>query len=109
MKFYKFGNGTADGDASMAAVLGGKGANLAEMCKLGINFRPGLTIPVEACLEYMKLPSDSQTEFMTELMKLVMEHVKEVESQFDYMPLFSVRSGAPVSMPGMMDTILNVG
>lgn len=102
---YNFGPLGADGDASMKALLGGKGANLAEMAKLGCPVPPGFTIPTGFTAQY---EADADTT-MQWLMPRVMEAMSGLRDQFGYIPLVSVRSGAPVSMPGMMDTILNVG
>jgi len=108
---YFFGGGKAEGDAKMKMELGGKGANLAEMSSLGIPVPPGLTISTTACKEYQKSGG-----FPAGLMEEVREHVarveKAMERSFGAGPkplLFSVRSGAPISMPGMMDTVLNLG
>ena len=108
---YFFGGGRADGRADMKALLGGKGANLAEMTNLGIPVPPGFTISAELCVEYIK-----SGHYPAELRKEVADHLRRVEEQvgrkFGGAPhplLVSVRSGAAVSMPGMMDTILNLG
>ncbi len=109
---YSFGDGKSDGDASMKNLLGGKGANLAEMSKMGLPVPPGLTITTEFCDFYYK----NGKKFPAELMQQVEAALKGVEekigSQFgnEKNPLlFSVRSGARASMPGMMDTVLNLG
>ena len=109
---YSFGDGKSDGDASMKNLLGGKGANLAEMSKMGLPVPPGLTITTEFCDFYYK----NGKKFPAELKQQVEAALKGVEekigSQFgnDQNPLlFSVRSGARASMPGMMDTVLNLG
>jgi pyruvate,orthophosphate dikinase len=101
-----------EGDATMKGLLGGKGANLAEMTRLGLPVPPGLIITTEACREYVR----RQGEFPPGMMDQVWEKLKEVEEAAGKKfgdaanPLLvSVRSGAPVSMPGMMDTILNLG
>ncbi len=112
MKYgYFFGKGYAEGDASMRDILGGKGANLHEMTRIGVPVPSGFTISTDACLVFLregKLPE--------EVVEQVKEGVKKVEEvtgkKFGSTVnplLFSVRSGARVSMPGMMDTILNVG
>lgn len=114
LKIYRFGTET-DGAASMAEVLGGKGANLAEMSKLGVPVPPGYTIPCEASVKYTHAKfgaSDSAfAQFLTTIESLIVNegeaHLKK--SMDGILPLVSVRSGARVSMPGMMDTILNVG
>ncbi|MBT3229329.1 MAG: pyruvate, phosphate dikinase [Candidatus Marinimicrobia bacterium] len=112
-RVYTFGGGKAEGDASYRNLLGGKGANLAEMSGLGIPVPAGFTITTEVCTEYNKVGHDRTVE----LIKAEVEAaVKEVEAvmgaQFcdeDNPLLLSVRSGARVSMPGMMDTVLNLG
>ena len=108
---YFFGDGKAEGDAKMKMELGGKGANLAEMSNLGIPVPPGVTISTTACKEYQRDGS-----FPKGLMGEVRESMKRVEKSmgrtFGSGPkplLVSVRSGAPISMPGMMDTVLNLG
>jgi pyruvate,orthophosphate dikinase len=110
---YLFGNGNADGDGSMKALLGGKGANLAEMSRIGLPVPPGFTITTEVCTYYY----DRKKTYPKELQALVkagMAHVEKIMgTKFGdkkNMPLLvSVRSGARDSMPGMMDTILNLG
>jgi pyruvate,orthophosphate dikinase len=109
---YGFGGGGADGDASMKNLLGGKGANLAEMSSLGLPVPPGFTITTEACVHYY---SNGKT-YPAELEKQVADGLALVESQVGKSfgdaknPLLvSVRSGARASMPGMMDTVLNLG
>ncbi len=102
-----------EGDASMKFVLGGKGANLAEMTKLGLPVPPGFTITCQASVEYYEADPPAFPEGLAEE---VAEHVADLESQMDKKlgdpddPLLvSVRSGSPFSMPGMMDTVLNLG
>jgi pyruvate,orthophosphate dikinase len=109
---YFFGEGKADGNATMKALLGGKGANLAEMTSLGIPVPSGFTISTEVCSYYAEhdgaYPSELKKEVETALAKME----KVMGSQFggaDNPLLVSVRSGAAISMPGMMDTILNLG
>lgn len=110
---FSFGSAHTEGDASMKNLLGGKGANLAEMCRLGIVVPPGFTITTEACTEYTKKGKD----YVLNLIKAeVQESVALLEEEMgktfgnDEDPLLlSVRSGARASMPGMMDTILNLG
>ncbi len=109
---YKFGNGSAEGDASMRNLLGGKGANLAEMNKVGLPVPPGFTVTTEVCTYYYA----NNNTYPSDLKDQVKEAVKGVESIMgkkfadEQNPLlFSVRSGARVSMPGMMDTVLNLG
>jgi pyruvate,orthophosphate dikinase len=108
---YFFGGGHADGTAQMKTVLGGKGANLSEMTNLGIPVPPGFTISAELCNEYIR-----SRQFPPELRTEVQSNLRRVEEQMGRTfgaaarPLLvSVRSGAAVSMPGMMDTILNLG
>ena len=109
---YFFGGGEAEGDASMKELLGGKGANLAEMTNLGIPVPPGFTISTEVCDIYYKnekhYPEGLQEELKTTLEKLEEMMGKKLGDPNDPL-LVSVRSGAAVSMPGMMDTILNLG
>jgi pyruvate,orthophosphate dikinase len=107
-RVYAFG----EGDKEMKALLGGKGANLSEMTKLGLRVPPGFTITTQTCNDFF----DAKGEFPDGLWEEVLEHVKLLEEKTGKAygepdkPLFvSVRSGAPVSMPGMMDTILNLG
>ncbi|MBF0137638.1 MAG: pyruvate, phosphate dikinase [Magnetococcus sp. DMHC-1] len=111
-KVYYFGDGSADGEASMKNLLGGKGANLAEMCRIGIMVPAGFTITTEVCTEYYnlgkKMPNDLQDEVNAALAKVE----KSMDAKFgdaDNPLLVSVRSGARASMPGMMDTVLNLG
>tara|TARA_B100001094_G_scaffold49148_1_gene44565 strand:+ start:520 stop:3207 length:2688 start_codon:yes stop_codon:yes gene_type:complete len=109
---YLFGDGKADGKADMKNLLGGKGANLAEMNILGIPVPPGFTLTTEVCTEYYK----NDKSFPEELAEEVKNGLAEVESimgtkfgDSDNPLLLSVRSGARQSMPGMMETVLNVG
>jgi len=109
---YFFGEGKADGKAEMKNLLGGKGANLAEMTNLGIRVPAGFTISTEVCTAYYK----NNGKFPQGLKKEVEENMKKVEKVMgakfgdtDNPLLVSVRSGARVSMPGMMDTVLNLG
>lgn len=109
---YGFGGGKAEGSASMKNLLGGKGANLAEMSSLGLPVPPGFTITTEACVRYY---ADGKT-YPAELKGQMAEALKTVETQTGKTfgdasnPLLvSVRSGARASMPGMMDTVLNLG
>ncbi len=109
---YFFSKNQAEGSAEMKELLGGKGANLAEMCNLGIPVPPGFTITTKACLEYLnlgeKLPSGLEDEVKKNLARL--EKVLNAKFGGDEKPLLvSVRSGAVISMPGMMDTVLNIG
>jgi pyruvate,orthophosphate dikinase len=109
---YSFGGGGAEGDASMKNLLGGKGANLAEMSSLGLPVPPGFTITTEACNRYyadgQSYPAD-----LTEQVAGGIAHIEKItEKTFGDAAnplLVSVRSGARASMPGMMDTVLNLG
>ena len=113
MKYvYQFGNGNAEGTAEMKNLLGGKGANLAEMNLLGIPVPAGFTITTEVCTHYY----DNNCEFPNELNSQILESIKATEkimgAKFgdnENPLLLSVRSGARKSMPGMMETVLNVG
>ncbi|MDR0290449.1 MAG: pyruvate, phosphate dikinase [Treponema sp.] len=109
---YFFGNGKAEGDAKMREVLGGKGANLAEMTNLGIPVPPGFTISTDVCAAYYanhrKYPAGVKEEVESVLKKLESSMKKKLGDPADPL-LVSVRSGAAASMPGMMDTILNLG
>ena len=109
---YFFGNGKAEGDASMKEGLGGKGANLAEMTNLGIPVPPGFTISTEVCKLYYengkKYPDTLESEVAEHLERLEKLMGKKLGDANDPL-LVSVRSGAAQSMPGMMDTILNLG
>src|SRR5215475_9987 len=107
---YSFGGGKADGNGKMKDVLGGKGAGLAEMTNAGLPVPPGFTIQTEACREYMRgglsAEVDSQMdEALANLEKLQGQKLGKGDNPL----LVSVRSGAKFSMPGMMDTILNLG
>ena len=109
---YGFGGGAADGDASMKNLLGGKGANLAEMSSLGLPAPPGFTITTEACVHYYS----NGKSYPAELDAQVREGLSKVEKitgktfgDPSNPLLVSVRSGARASMPGMMDTVLNLG
>jgi pyruvate,orthophosphate dikinase len=108
---FFFGNGRADGNAQMSDILGGKGANLAEMTNLGIPVPPGYTISAKLCLKYLdegKLPDPVQAEADEAMARL--EELSQRKFGDPQNPLLvSVRSGAKSSMPGMMDTILNLG
>jgi pyruvate,orthophosphate dikinase len=109
---YGFGRGGAEGDAGMRRLLGGKGANLAEMASLGLPVPPGFTITTEVCAWYYA-HDKSYPEGLREQVRSALAAVEaEVGARFgdpDRPLLVSVRSGAPVSMPGMMDTVLNLG
>jgi pyruvate,orthophosphate dikinase len=109
---YFFGQGKAEGDAKMKSELGGKGANLAEMTNLGIPVPPGFTISTGVCAAYYenkeKYPAGIKEEVEAGLKRLESVMKKKLGDPNDPL-LVSVRSGAAVSMPGMMDTILNLG
>lgn len=111
-RVYFFGNGKAEGTAKMKEVLGGKGANLAEMTNLGIPVPPGFTIGTNVCAAYYennkKYPEGLEKEVLDNLAQLEKAMGKKLGDADDPL-LVSVRSGAVVSMPGMMDTILNLG
>jgi len=109
---YTFGDGAAEGNATMKLLLGGKGANLAEMSNLGIPVPAGLTISTDICAEFYKTGG----KFSDEVKKQVEDGVAQIEKNMGLKfgdssnpLLLSVRSGAPASMPGMMDTVLNLG
>ncbi|NIR50404.1 pyruvate, phosphate dikinase [candidate division KSB1 bacterium] len=109
---YFFGDGKADGTAGMKNLLGGKGANLAEMSNIGLPVPPGFTITTEVCTYYYQ----HERTYPEELKPQVEEAIKNVEeilgkkfADSENTLLFSVRSGARISMPGMMETVLNVG
>ena len=109
---YYFGSSIAEGDASMKDKLGGKGANLAQMCKLGLPIPPGFTISTELCITYSEKQSHLTSQFKEEMLTAINQLEKETNKKFgsgEKPLLLSVRSGAKISMPGMMDTILNLG
>jgi len=109
---YFFGEGKADGNAQMKTLLGGKGANLAEMTNLGIPVPSGFTISTEVCSYYAEHDGAYPSELNKEVEAALTKMEKVMGSQFggtDNPLLVSVRSGAAISMPGMMDTILNLG
>ena len=109
---YDFGGGASDGDASMKNLLGGKGANLAEMAKLGLPVPPGFTITTEVCTVYYKnkrnYPADLEGQVNDALKALEGRTAKKFGDVRNPL-LVSVRSGSRASMPGMMDTVLNLG
>ena len=109
---YTFGDGAAEGDAGMRNLLGGKGANLAEMSRVGVPVPPGFTITTEVCTYYYEnnhtYPADLKEQVMTALHGIEEKMGRKFGDENDPL-LFSVRSGARVSMPGMMDTVLNLG
>ena len=112
-RIYTFGDGHAEGNASMRNLLGGKGANLAEMNLLGMPVPPGFTITTEVCSEYTQYGKDEVVKRLGEDVKKAIAHVEKLTGkEFDNPAnplLVSVRSGARASMPGMMDTVLNLG
>jgi len=109
---YSFGGKTADGNGKQKELLGGKGANLAEMCLIGIPVPPGFTITTEVCAAYYdhgkKLPEEAVPQIEDAVKKVEAEFGKKFGDPADPL-LVSVRSGAALSMPGMMNTILNLG
>ncbi|WP_102408710.1 pyruvate, phosphate dikinase [Parabacteroides bouchesdurhonensis] len=112
-RVYTFGNGKAEGKADMRNLLGGKGANLAEMNLIGVPVPPGFTITTEVCSEYYELGKEKVVELLKgEVEKAIANIETLMNSKFGDVAnplLVSVRSGARASMPGMMDTILNLG
>ena len=112
-RVYTFGNGQAEGNASMREVLGGKGANLAEMNHIGVPVPPGFTITTDTCNEYYKVGQEKIVELLTDEVNAAVAHTEALMNCKFGDPknplLVSVRSGARASMPGMMDTILNLG
>ncbi len=112
-RVYLFGNGKAEGRADMRNLLGGKGANLAEMNLIGVPVPPGFTITTDTCNEYYAVGKDTVVEQLRpEVDAAIAEVEKMMNSTFGDTAnplLLSVRSGARASMPGMMDTILNLG
>ena len=112
-RVYTFGNGAAEGRADMKNLLGGKGANLAEMNLIGVPVPPGFTITTEVCTEYNELGKEYVIGVLKEEVKEAVLHIEELTgTKFgdkNNPCLVSVRSGARVSMPGMMDTVLNLG
>ena len=112
-RVYTFGNGQAEGKADMRNLLGGKGANLAEMNLIGVPVPPGFTITTEVCSEYYELGKDKVVELLKADVEKAIANIENLmNSKFGDVEnplLVSVRSGARASMPGMMDTILNLG
>jgi pyruvate,orthophosphate dikinase len=109
---YAFGGGGADGDATMKNLLGGKGANLAEMAMLGLPVPPGFTVTTEACVHYYANGKQYPAELAAQVdagLKTVEEITGKRFGDASNPLLVSVRSGARASMPGMMDTVLNLG
>ncbi len=112
-RVYSFGNKTAEGKADMKNLLGGKGANLAEMNLIGVPVPPGFTITTDTCTEYNQLGKDKVVELLKSDVEAAMKGVESIMNMGfgskENPLLISVRSGARVSMPGMMDTVLNLG
>lgn len=112
-RVYTFGNGHAEGKADMRNLLGGKGANLAEMNLIGVPVPPGFTITTEVCNEYFEKGKDDVVALLKDDVEKSIKGVESLmKSKFGDVEnplLVSVRSGARASMPGMMDTILNLG
>jgi len=112
-RVYKFGNKEAEGKADMKNLLGGKGANLAEMNLIGVPVPPGFTITTDACIEYNRLGKDKSVELLQKEVENGIGHLEKIMGMKfgdkENPLLVSVRSGARVSMPGMMDTVLNLG
>ena len=112
-RVYTFGNGKAEGSADMKNLLGGKGANLAEMNLIGVPVPPGFTITTEVCTEYNEKGKDAIVAIIKDDVEKSIAHIESLTgNKFDDSEnplLVSVRSGARVSMPGMMDTVLNLG
>ena len=112
-RIYTFGNGKAEGRADMKNLLGGKGANLAEMNLIGVPVPPGFTITTEVCTEYNEQGKDAIVALLKNDVEKAINHIEELTgnkfNDSENPLLVSVRSGARVSMPGMMDTVLNLG
>ena len=112
-RVYTFGNGKAEGNAQMREVLGGKGANLAEMNLVGVPVPPGFTITTDVCNEYYQVGQEKIVEVLNAEVTAAVAHIESLMNNNFGDPsnplLVSVRSGARASMPGMMDTILNLG
>lgn len=110
---YSFGGGDSEGTASMKSLLGGKGANLADMASMGLPVPPGFTITTEACAEYYKIGKQNLFKKIKPQVELALKKLEKTSGKtFGKGPkplLLSVRSGAAASMPGMMDTVLNLG
>ena len=112
-RVYTFGNGKAEGRADMRNLLGGKGANLAEMNLIGVPVPPGFTITTEVCSEYYEKGKENVVALLKDDVTKAMKQIEDIMGKKFGDPenalLLSVRSGARASMPGMMDTILNLG
>ena len=109
-KIYFFSEQKTDGRKSMSDLLGGKGANIAEMCRLGLPVPPGFTVSTEVCGEFLRKKSLG-TNLKKDIQKNIQSLEKITNKSFggENPLLLSVRSGAKFSMPGMMETVLNVG
>src|SRR4051812_3739922 len=108
---YYFGNGQADGSKEDKALLGSKGANLAEMTRIGIPVPPGFTITTDVCRSYLQTnayPAGLEQQVAANLRRLEVDNGKKFGGSENPL-LVSVRSGSAISMPGMMETILNLG
>jgi len=112
-RVYTFGDKKAEGKADMKNLLGGKGANLAEMNLIGVPVPPGFTITTDVCTEYNQLGQEKAIELIKAEVEAAIKNTESIlDSKFgdkENPLLVSVRSGARVSMPGMMDTVLNLG
>src|SRR3712207_7526580 len=112
-RIYTFGNGKAEGNAEMRELLGGKGANLAEMNRIGVPVPPGFTITTEVCTEYYERGREAVVNDLKQDLIGAVHHIEEIMGfrfgDIENPLLVSVRSGSLASMPGMMDTILNLG
>ena len=112
-RVYTFGNGQAEGNANMRELLGGKGANLAEMNLIGVPVPPGFTITTDTCNEYYEVGQEKIMQLLNDDVMVAVAHIENLMNcKFGDAKnplLVSVRSGARASMPGMMDTILNLG
>ncbi len=112
-RVYTFGNGHAEGRADMKNLLGGKGANLAEMNLIGVPVPPGFTITTDVCTEYNQLGKDKVIELLIGDVEAAIKQIEDLTAtkfgDQNNPLLVSVRSGARASMPGMMDTVLNLG
>jgi len=108
---FRFSQNETDGTVAMKNILGGKGAGLAEMSRLGVPVPPGFTISTEACIHYLESGGQMTPQMEEEILKMLawLEGALDKQLGGDQPLLLSVRSGARVSMPGMMDTILNLG
>jgi pyruvate,orthophosphate dikinase len=109
-KIFTYGFGDNVGDKSMKDLLGGKGANLAEMTNLDLPVPFGITITTDVCKQYRSLHQIEREAFISKYYNsMVRPALDELEAELGYTPLYSIRSGAAYSMPGMMDTLLNIG